>query len=489
MKTLSFQAPCGILTGRVTAHDGDCSAQQGRADRQGQGGQHGRSMQSHNSSRHHVTVFNIPYATGDPFGAPIPVTSLIHEGVRRQAPAADQVLTITAPCEYSAPHNEASSQDQNTPASTTFQGNVDSPKYPILIWIHGGAYEHGHPSEPWCDAGHFAGAGIVTVSLGYRKRFEGFWQDRPAKPFAPRAIDDLVAALDWVYLNAPTFGGDTSNITLTGQSAGAGLALALASDPRTSGRIHRMIAMSPAFSIFHGSAFRRRIVAHSLGSGKDASVAQLAATSPKQREKAWSQLRRLLPIDPAVGVKADSFAPTIPTIVTTTSEEFFFVPLLRKLDRLPGKRIIGRALARAFRGTGRFPTRTTEQYGSRPCASVVSDSTIRSNALTVAERCLASGVPIWTAQFRPGAGLGTGPDGKPTSGAPHCVELPRFFGREPHHPFHDIVIQFVRSGTTRLPAFDNARLTTEFSGADAHSEETVNTDVWAAPRQLFGLRN
>lgn len=459
MKTFTIEAPCGALTGR--------------------------------QDRNRVTVFNIPYATGEPFGAPKPVEKLEHQGFHREPPATEQVLTITAPsgtdesCEKTA--------SANTARCTATAGTPVAPMYPILIWIHGGGYEHGHPSEPWCDAKHFAEAGIVTISLGYRKRFEGFWQDRSeratdiARP--PRAIDDLVAAVDWVHRNAPTFGGDTSNITVTGQSAGAALALALASDPRTSGRLHRMIAMSPAFSVLHGSAFRRRIVARSLGYRGNATVQDMADATPEQLEKTWTRLRRLLPIDPAVGVTAHSFTPTIPTIVTATSEEFFFVPILEKLDRSPLKRLMGRGIARTFRGKGPFPGEDTEHYGDRPCASAVSDSAIRSNAVTVAERCLEAGIPIWTVQFRPGMGLGTGPDGKPTNGAPHCVELPRFFGREHHHPFHHIVVDFARTGNTTLPPYENSRLTTEFSGADELATQTIATDVWAAPRQLFGMRN
>src|SRR5699024_8416987 len=119
------------------------------------------------------------------------------------------------------------------------------------------------PSEPWCTMRRFAEQGIVTVSLGSRKTLDGFWRmaddGRAGAPDAApyRAVDDLLHALRWVRDNAAAFGADPGNVTLSGQSAGAGLALALASDARSEGLVHRVIALSPGLSRGSGSALRR----------------------------------------------------------------------------------------------------------------------------------------------------------------------------------------------------------------------------------------
>ncbi|MDO5029777.1 MAG: carboxylesterase family protein [Corynebacterium sp.] len=425
MTTTTISAPCGDLTGRI--RDGV------------------------------FQVFNIDYADAAPFGQASPVADGPQSGTKRTEPERELVVTVTAP---------APSHPTHVP-------------YPVLLWIHGGRYEFGHPSEPWTDASAFAKAGIVTISLGYRKGLEGFWRDSQAENF--RAIDDLFLALQWGRRNAPAFGGDIDNITISGQSAGAALALTLASDRRTRGQIQRIIAMSPAFSLLAGAPLRRVLAA--VGVGRAPSSEVFSRADETRVALAQKLISAASPSDPAVGPRFDSFTPTLPTMVTTTSEEFFAEPPVVAMDDMPFNMWLAKRYARTHQGTGIFPTAA---YVDRPMGHVISDSAVRSYAVKVAERSVAAGLDVWAAQFEPGEGLGYAPAGR-TSGAPHCIDIARFFGgMEPNHPFHQVAIDFIRDGSSRLPRYNQGKPVTTFAGADAAAVEGLTDDAWAAPRQLFG---
>lgn len=54
----------------------------------------------------------------------------------------------------------------------------------------------------------------------------------------------MVLALKWVQLNIERFGGDPSNVTIFGESAGAGAGHLLVLSPMASGLFHRAILQS-----------------------------------------------------------------------------------------------------------------------------------------------------------------------------------------------------------------------------------------------------
>nr|WP_240484394.1 carboxylesterase family protein [Pseudarthrobacter sulfonivorans] len=112
---------------------------------------------------------------------------------------------------------------------TSAPGNPDA-RLPVFVWIHGGAYVAGSPSSSWYDGRAFNRDGVVTVSISYRLGFDGFG----SIPGAPenRAVRDWLAALEWVQENIVAFGGDPSQVTIGGQSAGGGAVLTLLTMPR-----------------------------------------------------------------------------------------------------------------------------------------------------------------------------------------------------------------------------------------------------------------
>ena len=125
--------------------------------------------------------------------------------------------------------------------------NVWSPglgaaRLPVLVWIYGGAYVAGASSGAAYDGAALARRGVVVVSFNYRLGMEGFAQLTGAP--ANRGLLDQVAALRWVQDNIAGFGGDPGQVTVFGESAGAGSVASLLAMPPAAGLFQRAIVQS-----------------------------------------------------------------------------------------------------------------------------------------------------------------------------------------------------------------------------------------------------
>ncbi len=118
---------------------------------------------------------------------------------------------------------------------------------PVVVYIHGGRFEGGSHADPRTDGTDLTRGGIVTVAVGYRTGLSGFAKFSDDEYFHYRGIEDVQVALEWVQRNIESFGGDPTNVTLMGQSAGAAIAFWLARRDHFRGAFRRVIAASPAF--------------------------------------------------------------------------------------------------------------------------------------------------------------------------------------------------------------------------------------------------
>ncbi|MBD0676494.1 carboxylesterase/lipase family protein [Streptomyces sp. CBMA156] len=111
---------------------------------------------------------------------------------------------------------------------------------PVLVWIHGGGFMAGASGDPLYDPTALASAGLVVVSINYRVGAEGFvlLEGAPAN----RGFLDQIAALRWVRRNIARFGGDPAQVTVAGQSAGAGSVAALLTMDAARGLFRRAVA-------------------------------------------------------------------------------------------------------------------------------------------------------------------------------------------------------------------------------------------------------
>ena len=112
-----------------------------------------------------------------------------------------------------------------------------------MVWIYGGAYKVGSADSPGYDAKRIARDGdVVVVTFNHRVGIEGFAMIGGAP--ANRGLLDQVAALEWVRDNVAAFGGDPHEVTVFGESAGAGCVASLLAMPRASGLFRRAIVQS-----------------------------------------------------------------------------------------------------------------------------------------------------------------------------------------------------------------------------------------------------
>merc|ERR1711920_829309 len=117
-------------------------------------------------------------------------------------------------------------------------------KLPVMVWIHGGSLAEGagssYPGEVLANAGN-----VIVVTINYRLGFLGYIA-HPDLNGTNFGLLDQVKALEWVRENIASFGGDPSNVTIFGESAGGASVLALMVSPLSEGLFQRAIAQSAA---------------------------------------------------------------------------------------------------------------------------------------------------------------------------------------------------------------------------------------------------
>jgi len=134
---------------------------------------------------------------------------------------------------------------------TTAESAAD--RRPVMVWLYGGGFFGGAGSEPRYAGDGLARKGAVVVTLNYRLGALGFLahpelsSESQHKASGNYGMLDAIAALQWVQRNIAAFGGDPSNVTVFGESAGANLTNALVASPAAAGLFHRAIAQSGGF--------------------------------------------------------------------------------------------------------------------------------------------------------------------------------------------------------------------------------------------------
>lgn len=127
---------------------------------------------------------------------------------------------------------------------------AEAGEYPVMVWVHGGALLEGAASE-WMYSlpqrlvdEHE----VVVVTLNYRLGTLGFL---PHEALGENnnnfGIQDQQLALKWVQDNIRAFGGDASNVTLFGESAGGHSVMSHVASPGSAGLFHKAIVQSGSY--------------------------------------------------------------------------------------------------------------------------------------------------------------------------------------------------------------------------------------------------
>lgn len=242
-----------------------------------------------------VAVFRgIPFAqppVGDArFAAPRPV--LRWNGVREASAFGPPPPQEPMGPESTAPRDQPDNGDWLTvnvwtPAPDPAAGR------PVMVWIYGGAYKFGSADDPAYDGGRIAhDGGVVVVTLNYRVGVEGFAHIEGAP--ANRGLLDQVAALQWVRENIAAFGGDPEQVTLFGESAGAGCIAALMAMPRARGLFRRAIAQSMPGTFFSETLAADIAASLAGGLGLRPTVEDLSAVDPGKLPAAGAGLTAVM---------------------------------------------------------------------------------------------------------------------------------------------------------------------------------------------------
>lgn len=147
---------------------------------------------------------------------------------------------------------------------------------PILVAVHGGSWTGGSKRMYGPQFAPLARSGIAVAIVDYR----------PARPGAPswrEALDDVIAAVDWLERHAGSLGLDPARIAAIGTSSGGLLALLAAQDDA---RIAAAVGLSTPTSLRELAEERQQVHEPSavfLGVDPRVDPALARAASPRDR--------------------------------------------------------------------------------------------------------------------------------------------------------------------------------------------------------------
>jgi para-nitrobenzyl esterase len=107
-------------------------------------------------------------------------------------------------------------------------GLKDNKKRPVMLWLHGGGYARSSANSDLYNGTHLATVhDVVVVGANHRLNILGYLYlagtgDARYANSSNMGMQDIVFALEWIRDNISNFGGDPNNVTIWGQSGGAG---------------------------------------------------------------------------------------------------------------------------------------------------------------------------------------------------------------------------------------------------------------------------
>lgn len=340
-------------------------------------------------------------------------------------------------------------------------------KLPVMVWIHGGAFQngYGHGYRPREMA---VRGDVIVVTINYRLGVFGFL-DHPALDRGQArqrsgnfGLEDQQAALRWVRRNAGAFGGDARNLTVFGQSSGARSVCTLLASPAAAGLFRRAIIQSepctqtqwpqqegapdpnpPGFPRPRAKAEKHgRSVAAKLGCADPATAAACLRGLDTSKLLAATKLDflfapvfggGLLPVDPARAIAAGRFA-KVPVMHGITRDEYRISDAFLELSGTKPLTPTGyRNRVKAFVGKKNAP-KVLALYplrGRTPSeawSAVVTDA-VYARPMTDLNRALARQVPTYAYRFsdRQAPWIANTPKPSFPTGAFHTSELQYLF--------------------------------------------------------------
>ncbi len=340
-----------------------------------------------------------------------------------------------------------------------------APLKPVMVWIHGGGNVAGSGNE---NGESLMRHGVVLVSFNYRLGPFGFFahpaltaesKDHTAGNYG---LMDQIAALQWVQENIKKFGGDASNVTIFGESAGAMDVNLLMTSPLAKGLFQRVIAESGSVLIDKGAVplataeqvGEKLAAAAGFASGPDVLKALRSATT----EQVLEAFAKIVPpggVPTGLGVTVDGWVlPQSPAEVFAAGKQIPAGLIIginaREFGGPPDAAQVQKDIEKAY---GNLATQALPLYGITTSADGkvteaapdplygdagaqwMTDITFRCPSSVVATWNSRSGQPTYQYQFNRGV------PGHPEIGAVHASEVIYVFGNlddpRPMRPNYD----------------------------------------------------
>jgi para-nitrobenzyl esterase len=355
--------------------------------------------------------------------------------------------------------NVTEPQDEDCLYLNVWTAGLDDARRPVLVWIHGGAFNMGSGSQPFSDGRFLATRGdVVVVTINYRLGMLGFLNlDVVTGGRIPstgnEGLLDQIAALRWVRDNIASFGGNPDNVTLFGESAGGMSIGCLLTMPAARGLFHKAILESGvtvpandadlttgerllrilAIGASDVDALRAVPVGKLLEADIDLRVRMAGPGEPMRLTVTAPWIDgRLLPLPPVEAAQAGSTAP-LPLLIGTNLDEWKLFGMMEpgalKMDErmmadrlkffMPFEHV--EEVTAAYRKAREDRGDSTSPFDI--VSAVLSDFMFRTPALQMTEAHQRRGIPVYSYLFTwKSPALGG------LLGACHALELGFVFG-------------------------------------------------------------
>ena len=171
--------------------------------------------------------------------------------------------------------------------------SLEKSNLPVMVFIHGGGFQFGTGSDDAHNGTSIAKKDVILITINYRLGIFGYLslpeldEESHGQKSGMYGILDQIAALRWIKENISAFGGDSNNVTIFGESAGAHSVGILMASPLAKGLFHKAIGQSGAFWESENGTMKSKKDAEKLGK----------TLLKKLNVKTLTELRKIAPMD------------------------------------------------------------------------------------------------------------------------------------------------------------------------------------------------